>query len=325
MELSRSQNTLECRITNRLVEILPGTTYHACSHAQDVTPQGERVYRMESYKTTAHCVLSGLPVCFTLRMPMLCYPCHIRSYAPWTQNMLYAQGPLKTMTETTTGTSIQLSPALFLDIIVLRDLSDDEQTSFKIWIDSVCVDPVQSDLGFYPVVPGDGRPAETIQTEPSTFDFHRFIPALGFTMGIFDRGGSDEASIAMTQTIPTLIRYTYEPLQHPKSMRLLTLCPGKWEDTIICKLWETHLADITYSVLSYAWGEPICSTCLYESTLALAYLLHRTSTTLSELFIRFIKASTSGSTLSASISQAFTRRTIKSRTWLRSTATQKMS
>ena len=54
--------------------------------------------------------------------------------------------------------------------------------------------------------------------------------------------------------------YKYEPLEHPQSVRLITLCPGarrlvQKSDSIQCELWHARLdQDPRHEALSYVWG-----------------------------------------------------------------------
>lgn len=53
------------------------------------------------------------------------------------------------------------------------------------------------------------------------------------------------------------VNYSYEPLQHPRSIRLLELWPGQQEDSLDVKLSVAHIDDAPpFEAISYVWGQP---------------------------------------------------------------------
>lgn len=58
--------------------------------------------------------------------------------------------------------------------------------------------------------------------------------------------------------------YTYEPLQHEDSLRVLEILPGKHDAPIRCRVLEKTPDSVVYEALSYSWGIPHFTKTVYE-------------------------------------------------------------
>ena len=63
------------------------------------------------------------------------------------------------------------------------------------------------------------------------------------------------------------LSYTYTPLKHSDSIRVLELMPGHEGSPLSCRLTDVRKAETpSYEALSYAWGEPIFPRSIRETT-----------------------------------------------------------
>lgn len=71
--------------------------------------------------------------------------------------------------------------------------------------------------------------------------------------------------MAMTQSVPP--KYTYKPLQHKDSIRLIELLPGPAGSPLACHISEVQKSNLPqYEAISYVWGNPVFSHVVKELT-----------------------------------------------------------